>query len=109
MTRDTTTHSSVWTVAEQTARAQRSGRYLPESTAHPGKMLPALARQAISLYSRPGELVCDPMCGIGTSLVEAIHLGRHAIGVELEPRWSTVASRQPRPRPRPGRRRPRAA
>jgi len=83
---------SVWPVAQQTARVQRRGRYLPASTAHPGKMLPALARQAILTYSDVGELVLDPMCGIGTTLVEAVHLGRHAIGVELEPRWVGVSA-----------------
>jgi modification methylase len=84
--------SSVWAVGDQPARVQRQGRYLPASTAHPGKMLPALARQAISSYSRPGELVLDPMCGIGTTLVEAIHLGRRALGVELEQRWAALAT-----------------
>jgi tRNA G10 N-methylase Trm11 len=33
------------------------------------------------------------MCGIGTTLVEAIHLGRRALGVELEPRWAKLARR----------------
>src|SRR5207247_5706015 len=83
---------SVWPVAQQTARAQRRGRYLPASTAHPGKMLPELARTVIRAYSDPGELVLDPMCGIGTSLVEAIHLDRDAVGVELEPRWAALAA-----------------
>ena len=83
---------SVWPVAQQLAREQRRGRYLPESSAHPGKMLPALAREAIRRYSQPGELVLDPMCGIGTTLVEAIHLNRHALGVELEPRWAALAA-----------------
>jgi DNA modification methylase len=55
-------------------------------------MLPALARKAIETYSDPGGLVVDPMCGIGTTLVEAIGLGRRAIGVELEPRWSKLAA-----------------
>ena len=55
-------------------------------------MLPAIAHQAISAYSHPGDLVLDPMCGIGTTLVEAIHLDRDAIGVELEPRWAQLAS-----------------
>ncbi len=54
-------------------------------------MLPALARRAIETYSDPGDLVLDPMCGIGTTLVEAIHAGRQAIGVELEPRWAKLA------------------
>jgi modification methylase len=55
-------------------------------------MLPELARRAISAYSEPGELVVDPMCGIGTTLVEAIHLGRNALGVELERRWASLAT-----------------
>lgn len=83
---------SVWQTGQQSFRAQRQGRYLPESSAHPGKMLPELAREAVRRYTRPCELVLDPMCGIGTTLVEAIHLGRHAVGVELEPRWATLAA-----------------
>jgi modification methylase len=55
-------------------------------------MLPELARRAITAYSRPGELVVDPMCGIGTTLVEAVHLGRRAVGVELEQRWAALAT-----------------
>jgi len=82
---------SVWSTAQQPASAQRAGRYLPASTAHPAKMLPHIARHAITAYSHPGDLVLDPMCGIGTTLVEAVHLGRDAIGVELEPRWADLA------------------
>jgi SAM-dependent methyltransferase len=85
-------HSTVWQVGDQPARVQRRGRYLAASMEHPGKMLPALAREAILRFTRPGELVLDPMCGIGTSLVEAIHLNRTAIGVELEPRWTSIAA-----------------
>jgi modification methylase len=83
---------SVWVTAQTDARAQRRGRYLPAATAHPAKMLPAIAATAITRYSDPGDLVADPMCGIGTTLVEAIHLGRDAIGVEYEPRWAQLAA-----------------
>ena len=83
---------SVWPTAQQPAATQRASRYVPGSTAHPAKMLPAIARQAIAAYSQLGDLVLDPMCGIGTTLVEAIHLSRTAIGVELEPRWAALAS-----------------
>ena len=83
---------SVWPTAQRDARAQRRGRYLPESTAHPAKMLPAIAATAISRYTEPGDLVADPMCGIGTTLVEAVHLGRDGLGIEYEDRWAALAA-----------------
>ena len=83
---------SVWVTAQQDARTQRRGRYLPESMAHPAKMLPAIAATAIERYTQPGDLVADPMCGIGTTLVEAIHLGRGGLGVEFEDRWAQIAA-----------------
>jgi DNA modification methylase len=55
-------------------------------------MLPALARRVIESYSEPSDLVVDPMCGIGTTLVEASDLGRRVVGVELEARWARLAS-----------------
>jgi SAM-dependent methyltransferase len=82
---------SVWATAQQSPAVQRRGRYVPESVAHPAKMLPAVAAHAITAYTEPGEVVLDPMCGIGTTLVEAVHLGRRAIGVEYETRWAEIA------------------
>jgi tRNA1(Val) A37 N6-methylase TrmN6 len=84
---------SVWPTAQADSRTQRKGRYVPESIAHPGKMLPAIARHAISVYTKPGDLVIDPMCGIGTTLVEAVHLDRMAIGIEYEKQWAELALR----------------
>jgi hypothetical protein len=81
----------VWAIAQTSSRAQRTGRYLPAAMAHPGKMLPALARTAIATYTAPGNLVLDPMCGIGTTLIEAVHAGRDAVGVEYEPHWAALA------------------
>jgi len=82
---------SVWPTAQRTARAQRSGRYLDISGTHPAKMLPAIAARAIATYTQAGDLVVDPMCGIGTTLVEAVHQGRDAIGIEYEPEWANHA------------------
>ena len=84
--------TSVWATGQRPSRLQRKGRYLPESMRHPGKMLPAIAAQAISVCTRPGDLVVDPMCGIGTTLVEAIHLSRHAAGMEYEPDFAQLAA-----------------
>ena len=82
---------AVWPCAQQSAQYQRTGRYLPASSRHPGKMLPELARRLVVEYCPPAGLVVDPMCGIGTTLVEAAALGRRVIGVELEPRWAQLA------------------
>ncbi len=83
---------SVWPTAQRDARSQRRGRYLPASTAHPAKMLPAIAATAITRYTQPGDLVADPMCGIGTTLVEAVHLGRDGLGIEYEEHWAGIAA-----------------
>jgi DNA modification methylase len=82
---------AVWPCAQTSPQYQRTSRYLPASTAHPAKMLPELARRIVAEYSPPGGLVVDPLCGIGTTLVEAAALGRRALGVELEPRWVELA------------------
>lgn len=82
---------SVWATAQATGPVQRKGRYVPESVKHPARMLPAIAAHAIAHYTQPGDLVIDPMAGIGTTLVEAVHAGRDAIGVEYESRWSDIA------------------
>ena len=83
---------SVWATGQQVARIQRAGRYLPDSVRHPGKMLPAIARHAIETYTEAGEIVFDPMAGIGTTLIEAVHLGRDGVGTEYEPQWAHLAS-----------------
>jgi DNA modification methylase len=82
---------SVLATGQQPSRLQRHGRYTPESMCHPGKMLPVIAATVIKTFTDPGDLVVDPMCGIGTTLVEAIHLGRDAAGVEYEPDFVHLA------------------
>ena len=82
----------IWPVAQTTAQWQRAGRYLPGCARHPGKMLPELARRIVGEYSAPGDLVCDPLAGIGTTLAEAALLGRRAVGVELDERWVALAT-----------------
>lgn len=83
--------TSVWLTCQRPAREQRRGRYVPETASHPGKMLPDLAAHAIATYTSPGDLVIDPMCGSGTSLVEAVRAGRDAIGVDIESHFTRIA------------------
>ncbi|WP_328414778.1 site-specific DNA-methyltransferase [Micromonospora sp. NBC_00389] len=100
--------TSVWLTCQIPARDQRRGRYVRETSSHPAKMLPHLAAHAISAYTAPGDVVFDPMCGCGTTLLEAMHLGRQGIGVDIEPRYTALAEANvalPRRRAPPARRR----
>jgi hypothetical protein len=83
---------SVWATAQAAPATQRvRGRYHPDSVKHPAKMLPAIVQHAVQAYTRPGDLVLDPMCEIGTTLVESVYLGRRAVGIEYETRWAELA------------------
>lgn len=50
-----------------------------------GKFPPPLAAHLIAAHSRPGELVCDPMCGSGTTGVECLLAGRRCQLQDVNP------------------------
>jgi len=45
----------------------------------------AIAAHAIAVHSQPGTTVCDPNCGNGSVVVEAVRLRRHAVGIAADP------------------------
>jgi SAM-dependent methyltransferase len=53
--------------------------------------------ELISNYTSPGEIVLDPFCGGGVSVVEALKLGRKVIGVDVNPLATYVTSMEVRP------------
>ena len=51
-----------------------------------GKFFPQLVRSLLNIAAiNPGSLVLDPMCGSGTTLVEAISLGCNTLGFDVNP------------------------
>ena len=58
-----------------------------------GKPL-ALMRALIRDYTRPGDLVCDPCAGGGTTLLAAVMEGRRAIGAEMDPKHFEIARKR---------------
>ncbi|MGD9598659.1 MAG: TRM11 family methyltransferase [Steroidobacteraceae bacterium] len=50
---------------------------------YPARFSPKFVRAAISALSEPGDLILDPFMGGGTTLVEALALGRQAIGADI--------------------------
>ena len=59
---------------------------------YPARFSPAFVRAVINSFTDPGDYVLDPYVGGGTSLVEAIALGRHAIGVDISELAEFVAT-----------------
>jgi len=51
----------------------------------------ALMEALIRDYTRPGDLVCDPCAGTGTTLLAARNLGRNSIGSEMDPKTYAYA------------------
>ena len=51
----------------------------------PAKFFPELPRYLIRKYSDKGDSVLDPMCGSGTTLLEAMLNDRRAIGIDIDP------------------------
>lgn len=82
---------NVWLVGQRSRPAQYADWYTPNAADHPAKTPPDLAARIATTYFRPGQRVLDPMCGIGTVLVEAAKAGLDAVGVELEEHFCSVA------------------
>ncbi|MFW5739496.1 MAG: DNA-methyltransferase [Myxococcota bacterium] len=56
-----------------------------EGTGYPTQKPERLLERIIRLCTRPGAVVCDPMCGSGTTLVMAAKLGRRFVGSDISP------------------------
>ena len=61
------------------------GNWATHTSKYRGNFAPQVARNIIEMYSAPRELVLDPMCGSGTTLIEARLLHRNAIGLDINP------------------------
>lgn len=59
---------------------------------YPARFSPTFARAAIQVFTKPGDTVLDPYVGGGTSLVEALALGRNGIGVDISELAEFVSS-----------------
>jgi hypothetical protein len=58
---------------------------------HPAPMPFPMADAYVRTWTVPGETVCDPFMGSGTTGVAAMRLGRRFIGIEIEERYFEIA------------------
>lgn len=61
---------------------------------HPTQKPLEVLRPFIQAFSKPGDLVLDPFCGSGSTLVAARELGRGYLGIELDYQHHRTACRR---------------
>jgi adenine-specific DNA-methyltransferase len=61
---------------------------------HPTQKPIDVLKPLIGAFCAPGEIVLDPFCGSGSTLVAAQQLGREFIGIELDARHCETAFRR---------------
>lgn len=59
---------------------------------HPSQKPVSVFAPLVRAFSEPGELVLDPFCGSGSSVVAARNLRRAYVGIELTRRYYEIAS-----------------
>jgi hypothetical protein len=77
---------SLWLLGSR----DRSGPHVGD---YHGNFVPQIPYQVIRRFTRPGEVIVDLFSGMGTTLIECRHTGRHGLGVELS-RQVTADSQQ---------------
>lgn len=69
-----------WEYADADTQYHVHGMHL-----YPARMIPQIANRLIRENSSKEQTVLDPFCGSGSVLVEALTLGRNAIGIDINP------------------------
>lgn len=91
-----------WTSLDQPARVinyhydgcmtAQPNRELPR--VHPTQKPVPVMEWLINRFTKPGDLICDPFCGSGTTLTAAERLGRRWIGIDISPEYCEISRKR---------------
>tara|TARA_R110000824_G_scaffold401783_1_gene616200 strand:- start:24508 stop:25290 length:783 start_codon:yes stop_codon:yes gene_type:complete len=65
-----------------------------ESTGHPAPFPEKLAKDHVTSWSNPGDIILDPFAGSGTTLNAAKELNRRFIGIEVNPEYVDICHKR---------------
>jgi site-specific DNA-methyltransferase (adenine-specific) len=91
-------HEYIW-FAKKPGGDRRLAKCIPDvltvarsrESTHSAEKPTELLRMLIENSTEPGEVVCDPFAGSGSTGVAALEAKRHFIGIELDEKWVEVA------------------
>ena len=81
-----------WTLSFEKVKEAETTKHVHRLHPYKGKFIPQLVAYFLDsrtdnfkrdVYFQPGDIVLDPFCGSGTTLVQANELGMHAIGIDV--------------------------
>lgn len=76
--------TSIWSFKER-------GKWVTHKGDYRGNCPPQVPRNLLLKYTKENDIVLDPFCGSGTTLIECKLLNRRGIGVDINPRALNLA------------------
>lgn len=58
---------------------------------HPTQKPSELVQMLVEMFTKPGDLICDPYTGSGTTAIACLNTGRNFIGTELDENYFNIA------------------
>ncbi len=83
-----------WTLSFENYKESETTKHIHRLHPYKGKFIPQLVEYFLDshidnfkkeVYFQKGDIVLDPFCGSGTTLIQANELGIHSIGIDISP------------------------
>jgi len=84
----------IWNGGKTTPNIIRIPKIIPREDQHPTEKPVELMERFIALHSNAGDIVYDPFCGHGSTLIAAEKLGRKWIGSEISSKYCEIAQKR---------------